>query len=566
MKIRTKFTLIIVVVTIILALALSIANLVFDFAQQANYLKFANEHINSFTKWNNEQAQKNLGPFAENYIQLLAKDLGYIVRRDFLDNNKDYTRLKGNKKLRKILLDSTYLNGLQVGYAALIERDDKIILSSDLSDEGIDVRSWLLRSEITISENLNAINNTESFNFYYQYFPDGTHGELDNEYASAFKVPDTELVLIYSLSLDAYMQPINDELSKKRGVEARRILDKINLAFDEDRKFGTIFSLASIIIIYMFSIPMIMWFSKSITEPIRKLRDEVLKLGKGQFNISLKVQGSDEIRDLLGSMNYLGSELSQYTENLKTEIMQRQRIETEIDIAHRIQETTLPKIGPDFVFNGFELGVKLLPADKVAGDFYEFFYCGDKLALAVADVSGKGISAAFFMSISKSIMHNSLLQYTQPDTVLTEVNRLLSMRNDTNMFATIFVGFFDPDNSTFTFSNAGHENVLLVKADGSITEIGQHERPPVGFFSDSTYRSEIVKLEMNDMMIFYTDGITEARSPAKEFFGLENLKKLIESNISLNPQDLCDFIVDKVYDFEDSRLYDDVTIMIFKKV
>ena len=566
MKIRTKFTLIIVVVTIILALSLSIANLVFDFAQQSNYLKFANEHINSFTKWNNEQAQKNLGPFAENYIQLLAKDLGYIVRRDFLDNNNDYTYLKGNKKLRKILLDSTYLNGLQVGYAALVERDDSIILSSDLSDEGIDVRSWILRSEITISENLYAINNAESFNFYFQYFPDDTPGVPDNEYASAFKIPDTELVLIYSLSLDDYMQPINDELSKKRGLEARRILDKINLAFEEDRIYSLIFSLVSLIIIYLFSIPLIMWFSKSITEPIRKLRDEVLKLGRGQFNISLKVQGSDEIRDLLGSMNYLGSELSQYTENLKTEIMQRQRIETEIDIAHRIQETTLPKIGSDFVFNGFELGVKLLPADKVAGDFYEFFYCGDKLALAVADVSGKGISAAFFMSISKAIMHNSLLQYNEPDVALTEVNRLLSMRNDTNMFATVFVGFFDPDSSTFTFSNAGHENVLLVKADGSITEIGQHERPPVGFFSDSTYRSEIVKLEKNDVMIFYTDGITEARSPAKEFFGLDNLKKLIESNISLNPQDLCDFIVDKVNDFEDGRLYDDVTIMIFKKV
>ena len=104
MKIRTKFTLIIIVITLILALALSIANLVFDFSQQENYLKFANEDINNFTKWNNEQAQKNLGPFAENYIQLLAKDLGYIVRRDFLDNHNDYTHLKGNKNSEKLFL------------------------------------------------------------------------------------------------------------------------------------------------------------------------------------------------------------------------------------------------------------------------------------------------------------------------------------------------------------------------------------------------------------------------------------------------------------------------------
>lgn len=566
MKIRTKFTLIIVVVTIILAFALSIANLFFDFSQQENYLKFANEDINSFTKWNNEQAQKNLGPFAENYIQLLAKDLGYIVRRDFLDNNKDYTHLKGNKKLRKILFDATYLNGLQVGYVALIERDDKVILSSEESDEGMDFKYWLTRSEITLEQDITKMDDSESFNFYYQYVSEDTPRELDNEYASAFKIPDTELAMIYSLSLDDYMQPINAELFKKRELESRRILEKINSSFAEDRKVGAIFSLISLIVIYILSIPLIMWFSNSITEPIRKLRDEVSKLGKGQFNVSLKVQGSDEIRDLLGSMNYLGGELSQYTENLKDEVMLRQRIETEIDIAHRIQESILPKIEEDFIFRGFELGVNLLPADKVAGDFYEFFYCGDKLALAVADVSGKGISAAFFMSVSKAIMRNALLLHTEPDMVLAEVNRLLSKRNDTNMFATIFVGFFDPDNSTFTFSNAGHENVLVVKTDGSITEIGQHERPPVGFFPDSTYRSEVVKLEKNDVMIFYTDGITEARSPAKEFFGFGNFKKLIESNISLNPQDLCDLIVSKVKDFENNKLYDDVTIMIFKRV
>lgn len=565
MKIRTKFTLIVVVITIILALALGIANLIFDFAQQENYLKFAYEDINSFTKWNNEQSQRNLGPFAENYIQLLAKDLGYVVRRDFLDNDKDYSHLKDNEKLRKIFLDSTYLNGLQVGYVALIERDDKIILSSERQEEGMNFRYWIIRSNITINHDMLKMDNTESFNFYYEYIDD-TSREPDNEYASAFRIPDTELAIIYSLSLDDYMEPINKEVSKRREMEAARILNKVNSAFADDRKYGTIFSLVSIIIIYMFSIPMILWFSKSITEPIRKLRDEVSKLGKGQFNVSLKEQGSDEIRDLIGSINYLGGELSQYTENLKNEVMQRQRIDTEISIAHRIQETILPKIGPDFIFKGFQLGVQLLPADKVAGDFYEFFYCGDKLALAVADVSGKGISAAFFMTISKSIIHNAFLQFTEPDYVLAEVNKLLTRQNETNMFATIFIGFFDPDNATFTYSNAGHENVLLVKHDGSITEIGQHEKPPVGFFQDSSYISETVKLERNDTLIFYTDGITEARSPEKAFFGLDNLKKTVRDNISLPPQELCDLVVSKVNDFENNRLYDDVTIMVFRKI
>lgn len=566
MKIRTKFTLIILIITVILTVALSVSNLVFDFSQQTNYLKFAHENINNFSKWNNEQSQRNLGPFAETYIQLLAKDLGYIVRREFLNNSKDYAYLKNNKKLRKLLLDSTYINGIQVGYAALIERDDKIILSSEEEEEGMNFRYWLMRSDIVFNQDVLKMSDPESFNFYYQYISEDTPRVPDNEYASAFKIPDTELAIIYSLSLDDYMQPINAELSKKREIEAKRIVDKINSSFAEDRKVGTIFSLISLIIIYISSIPLIMWFSKSITEPIMKLRDEVSKLGKGQFNISLKEQGSDEIRDLIGSINYLGSELAQYTENLKNEVMQRQRIETEIDIAHRIQESILPRIGSDFIFNGFELGVKLLPAEKVAGDFYDFLYCGDKLALAVADVSGKGISAAFFMSISKAIMSNSLLKFSEPDEVLTEVNRLLNKGNDTNMFATIFVGFFDPDNSTFTYSNAGHENVLLVKANGSIIEIGEHEKPPVGFFLDTTYRSEVIHLEKNDILIFYTDGITEARSPDKSFFGLDNLKKIIEDNILLCPQDLCDFIVGKVNEFENNRLYDDVTIMIFKKV
>ncbi len=565
MKIRNKFALIIVIITVILASALGTANLLFDFSQQGYYSKFANEDINNFTKWNNEQSQRNLGPFAENYIELLAKDLGYTVRRDFLDNNKDYSYLKKDEKLRKILLDSTYINGIKVGYAAIIERDDKIILSSENDEEGMSFRHWLIRSNVTLNQDVSTISDSESFNFYYELVDDKTKTP-DNEYASAFKIPDTDLALVYSLSLDDYMAPLSQEIHKKREIEAQRIVSKINSGFAHDRKFGIAFTFVSVIIIYLFSIPLIMWFSKSITEPIRKLRDEVSKLGKGQFNISLKAQGSDEIKDLIGSINYLGSELALYTENLKTEVMRRQRRETEIDIAHRIQEATLPKIGSDFVFKGFQLGVKLLPADKVAGDFYEFFYCGNKLALAVADVSGKGISAAFFMAISKALMHNSLLQFDQPDRVLFELNRLLSKRNETNMFATVFTGFYDIYDSTFIYSNAGHENVLVVKTDGSITEIGEHERPAVGFFSDSTYRSESIKLEKNDMLVFYTDGITEARSLDKAFYGLAKLKSLIKDNLTLPPQGLCDLIVNEVKEFEDNKLYDDITIMILKKV
>lgn len=565
MKIRTKFTLIVVVITVILAVALSFTNLMFDLSQQKSYVKFANETMNNFTKWLNAHPLRDLGPFAEEYVKLLSRNLGYTVRKDFLTNNKDYNHLRNNKELRKILIDSTYLNGIQIGYAALIERDDKVILCSEEADEGINLTHWLIRSNITLKENVTQIHDLETFSFYYEYSSD-TSSEPDNEYASAFKIPDTDLAMIYSLSLDDYMEPMHQELVEAREQESSIILEKINSTFAEDRRVGIIFAVTSLIIIYIFSIPLIVWFSKSNTDPIRKLRDEVLKLGKGQFNISLKVQGSDEIRDLLDSMNYLGSELAQYTENLKTEVRQRERIETEIDIAHKIQEATLPKIGSDFVFKGFELGVKLLPADKVAGDFYEFFYCADKLALAVADVSGKGISAAFFMAISKALMHNSLLQFSEPDRVLKELNTLLSKRNETNMFATVFVGFFDPDNSTFTYSNAGHENVLVVKQDGCITEIGEHERPPVGLFPASSYRSEEIKLVKNDMLIFYTDGITEARSPDKQFFGIENLKSLIRNNLNLNPQDLCDCIVRKVNDFEDNKLYDDVTIMIFKKI
>ncbi|HBM15102.1 MAG TPA: hypothetical protein DD381_01945 [Lentisphaeria bacterium] len=565
MKIRTRFALIIVIITVVLAVVLSMCNLLYDFAQQDYYLESADSIINDFTKWNDINSQRNLGPFAERYIQLLAKDLGYIVRRDFLDNRKDYDYLTGNKELRKMLFDSTYINELQVGYAALIERDDKIILCSDMSDEGVNVKEWLAKCDVILTEGYKSLDNTDSLNFYYEYTSPDTPRDPDNEYASAFKIPDTNLVLLYSLSLEDYLQPINAEMSLKRESEAKRIMRLINYEFSQDRKFSAIYSVLSVLIIYIFAIPIILRFSKSITDPIRKLRDEVSKLGRGQFNINLEAKGSDEIRDLIVSMNYLGKELADFTENLKTEIMQRQRMETEISIAHRIQEATLPKIGSDFVFKGFDLGVKLLPADKVAGDFYDFFYCADKLALAIGDVSGKGISAAFFMAIAKAIMHNTILQISEPDKVLTEVNRLLSQRNDANMFATVFVGFFDTLQSEFVFANAGHDNVLLIKVDGTIHEIGEHQKIPIGFLPKSSYISEKIKLEKNDILVFYTDGITEAHSPDKEFFGLDRLKSLIRNNLNMKPQELCDHIVDNVDAFEDHKFYDDITLMIFKK-
>lgn len=551
-------------VAVLLSCFVITVKLVFNLFHYQKYLNVIQGITNDFAEWNNKYSSKSLGNFVEYHVELQTKKMLEIVEKAYIDAGKDSNALTGRKDIRSLFIDSVRARNIKGGYAALVYDKKKVLICSEIKDEGMGIDSLLKDCSQELRDKIYSLTPRDSFNCYFTY-TDNTKN-VYNEFASVYFISGSKLMLLYCLPIGDFLKPLLLEMEKNRQAEKEKVDRDFYLAFSTEREYEIILGILSFIIVYLLSIPLIIRFSKSVSSPISELRNEVQKLGKGKFNISIRESGVDEVRDLISSFNYLGKELSVYMEDLKHEVKQRQKIETEINIARGIQESILPKITSAFASGRFQLGVKLLPAEKVAGDFYDFFFANEKLVLCIADISGKGIYAAFFMAMTKILIKNLCSQYSSPEKVLFEANRTLAEGNQQDMFATVFLCFFDLETGILKFSNAGHEDVLLIRSDKFVNKIGRHEKPPIGLFSDSVYIVETIEIKDDDILVFYTDGITEARSPGGKFFGADNLKEVLMGNKTFSPQDLCNLLIAKASDFEGGKLFDDMTIMIFKKL
>lgn len=196
-------------------------------------------------------------------------------------------------------------------------------------------------------------------------------------------------------------------------------------------------------------------------------------------------------------------------------------LEKELAIASHIQQSIIPHQFDPFPANqSFELYGTMIPATQVGGDFFDFFPLDEsRLGFVIADVSGKGIPAAFFMAMSRVIIRATAQKATSPQECLNEANRLLCMDNDACMFVTAFYGTYHLETGQIEGANAGHNPPYLLKADGTITTIARNEGLPLGILHPYSYLKQQLKLDKGDCLILYTDGIIEARNSQGHMYG-----------------------------------------------
>lgn len=309
-------------------------------------------------------------------------------------------------------------------------------------------------------------------------------------------------------------------------------------------------------------------FRKLFIAPIERLRTDTKKLGRGDFEVKVTENGIREISELSNTFNNLGSELKKYTENLKNEIKTRQAIETEIQLAKRIQQTTLPDPSEFPTYGKFILTAKLNPAQDISGDFYDFFYLDDdNIAVIIADVSGKGLQAAFFMAMSKALIKNySLADIKNPDKVLEKVNKALCLDNKLQMFVTVFLVYYNLKDGSTKYAVAGHNTALKISNTKEVSWGKSANNIALGIYDEAKYNLFTGVSSPGNVFILFTDGVPEAISSTGEEYGLNRLKSLVLDNTDKSPDDLADIIMDNVLTFEEKSRFDDITLIVFKRL
>jgi phosphoserine phosphatase RsbU/P len=250
---------------------------------------------------------------------------------------------------------------------------------------------------------------------------------------------------------------------------------------------------------------------------------------------------------------------------LQKEMVVRERLETEVQLARQIQQTFIPESLPQF--DDWELSARWKTARQVGGDFYDVFDLPNRrLGLFIADVADKGVPAALFMALTRTLVRAAVTELESPAEAMKRVNDLLIPDTKQGMFVTAVYAVLDMENNELTYVNAGHNPPLWIKCDGGVQRLTR-TGVALGAAEDVTYRQSVIPLEKDDSILLYTDGLTESFDNAGDFFGEERLMDAIQANLCSSASDLLDVVEKSLLNFvQDMPPADDLTMLVLRRM
>ncbi len=285
-------------------------------------------------------------------------------------------------------------------------------------------------------------------------------------------------------------------------------------------------------VLVIFAVLLMVYFiSGRIAQPILQLTKGVKTVSSGDLDYTLEVKTGDEIEELAAAYNRMTADLKAYIIDLKKTTAEKERIESELQVANKIQSSMLPRTFPPYPeIKNLDLFAMMEPAREVGGDFYDFFPLDNqRFCFSIGDVSGKGIPAALFMVITRTILKNQTLQGNSPAEIFNQANNLLCSDNVEDMFVTVFMGILDTETGEVEYVCAGHNPPLISRQNGDYEFLDVKRNLVLGGMEGFTYQSQKVKLKPGDVLYLYTDGVNEAMNETGELFGDDRMFAAINS-------------------------------------
>lgn len=305
--------------------------------------------------------------------------------------------------------------------------------------------------------------------------------------------------------------------------------------------------------------------SGGITKAIQTLHHQLCCVSAGDLESRVDIPNEDELGDLAATFNQMTAAVKQGRE----EAIARERIEKELETARLIQERLLPHNMPALA--GFEISGTSRPSHEVGGDYFDFLDLPQgNLGVAIADVAGKGIPAALLMANLQASLRTQAQEPGNVSGVAARLNALLVKNTDERTFVTFFYGILDRAMATFTYTNAGHNPPLLLRANGKLDRL-ESGGLLLGFLAEQPYSQATVALDPEDVLVLFTDGITEALdsragSPESKYFGEERLIETVRSNARRSVRDIQAAILEAVAGHTGQTAQsDDITLVVIKR-
>ncbi len=308
---------------------------------------------------------------------------------------------------------------------------------------------------------------------------------------------------------------------------------------------------------------------RSFVDPLVRIRDNVTEFAQNETVTTTTLEDirtKDEIQQLAESIDQMEGDIVDYIGKIKTITAEKERIGAELNVATQIQADMLPRIFPPFPERTeFDIYATMDPAKEVGGDFYDFFLVDENhLCLVMADVSGKGVPAALFMVIAKTLIKNQAQQGKSPSEILFNVNNQLCEGNEAEMFVTVWLAIIEISTGRGVAANAGHEHPAIRRAGGRYELVVYRHAPAVAAMEGIRFREHEFELHPGDSLFVYTDGVPEATDAHNELFGPERTLEALNRDPEADPQALLGNVREAIDGFVgEADQFDDITMLGF---
>lgn len=446
----------------------------------------------------------------------------------------------------------------ELGYAFLLDNKGNVIARPELSsedkkwDESFETGNMLLSDNpalAAIAKNMTegkkgiTMCSLSDGDKYIAYAP------LNNTKWSMAIVLPVEEIIAPALNTQSKINEYTDETSTIINLEAEKVRNTYLILF--------------IIIIFMVAATSLL-LARTIVNPITTLIKGAKALGSGDLDSRVHINSGDELETLAGSFNKMADDLQEYMVELQRTTAEKTRLIKELEIAKGIQRSFLPEKEPEI--SGIDIAASNVAATEVGGDFYDFIpIAKDQWGLTIADVAGKGVPAALFMALSRTLVRASTTGNPNVSESIEKANELICADAKTGMFVTLFYAILDAKKKRLRYVNAGHNPPLLLKQQKGNTVLLKAKGIALGVIENIELEEEEIQLEKGDLITLFTDGVTEAINQKEEQFGQQRLLTLIEENRGLSACEIVSKIEAEVTAFSGGQpQFDDITLMIIK--
>ena len=520
-RLRKKFLLGLTIMAVILFAVISVAIArLYDGTMQEHYRKIAYDQAKIAADYID-------GDAVERYYATLEKDAYYEEIRTFLLRIKQTVGLKY--------------------YYVIVPEDTRMFYIWDAGEEG--------------EEGVCDLGDTDPYN-------EGGYETLH----SIFSVDAAEDHAIFVSKSDTYGYLVSAYVPIFNSAGEPVAIASVDLSMENiERQILVFVAVLLGIIVAVLAVVVILYsvyIDRKIIAPLLTVKEAASTLVSSSMErldeFVIGVHTGDEIEDLADAFERMTKELSAYIGHLAAVTAEKERIGAELDVATHIQKSMLPCIFPAFP-NREEVDIyaTMDPAKEVGGDFYDFFMVDDRhVAIVMADVSGKGVPAALFMVIGKTLIKDHTTAGRDLGEVFSEVNRLLCESNSEGLFITAFEGVLDLVTGEFSYVNAGHEMPFICRAGGDYEAYKIKPGFVLAGMEEMRYRAGSVTLAPGDKIFQYTDGVTEATNAENELYGMERLSRVLSENKGRRPAELLPAVKEDIDRFVgQAPQFDDITML-----